>query len=46
MESLLFENGFVYLPTEADWLASYARDLTTFPGSKYDGPSRPDIPGA
>ena len=30
------ENGFVYLPTEADWLASYMHELTTFPGGKYD----------
>jgi len=30
------ENGFVYLPTEADWLAAYVHELTTFPGAKYD----------
>jgi predicted phage terminase large subunit-like protein len=30
------ENGFVYLPTQADWLPSYLHELTTFPGGKYD----------
>jgi len=30
------ENGFVYLPTEADWLAVYLHELTTFPGGKHD----------
>ena len=30
------ENGFVYLPTEADWLAAYLHELTTFPNGKYD----------
>jgi len=30
------ENGFVYLPTEAAWLAEYLHELTTFPRSKYD----------
>jgi predicted phage terminase large subunit-like protein len=30
------ENGFVYLPTEADWLPAYIHELTTFPGSKHD----------
>ena len=32
----LFENGFVYLPSNAPWLAEYERELTSFPGSKYD----------
>ena len=30
------ENGFVYLPTEADWLATYLHELTTFPSGKHD----------
>lgn len=30
------ENGFVYLPTEAEWLSSYLHELTTFPNSKHD----------
>jgi len=30
------ENGFVYLPTEADWRAAYVHELTTFPSSKFD----------
>ena len=29
-------NGFVYLPTEADWLAAYLHELTTFPKGKHD----------
>jgi predicted phage terminase large subunit-like protein len=30
------ENGFVYLPTEADWLAVYLHELTVFPNGKHD----------
>ena len=30
------ENGFVYLPTEADWLAAYLHELTIFPNGKHD----------
>jgi predicted phage terminase large subunit-like protein len=30
------ENGFVYLPTESDWLAAYVHELTTFPSGKHD----------
>jgi hypothetical protein len=30
------ENGFVYLPHEADWLAVYLHELTTFPNGKHD----------
>jgi predicted phage terminase large subunit-like protein len=30
------ENGFVYLPTEAEWLPQYLHELTTFPGGKHD----------
>ncbi len=31
-----FENGFVYVPTEAVWLDDYLRELITFPASKHD----------
>lgn len=30
------ENGFVYLPEKAEWLASYIHELTTFPNGKHD----------
>jgi len=30
------ENGFVYAPLEAHWLADYMHELTTFPRSRYD----------
>ena len=30
------ENGLVFLPYKAEWLASYLHELTTFPKSKYD----------
>jgi predicted phage terminase large subunit-like protein len=30
------ENGFVYLPDNAEWLALYIHELTTFPNGKYD----------
>jgi len=31
-----FESGLVFLPTEASWLAEYVRELTGFPGTKFD----------
>ncbi len=31
-----FENGRVLLPSSAPWLAEYIRELTTFPGVKFD----------
>jgi predicted phage terminase large subunit-like protein len=31
-----FENGLVFLPREAHWLADYVNELTSFPGAKYD----------
>ena len=31
-----FESGRVLLPRSAAWLEAYVRELTTFPGSKYD----------
>jgi predicted phage terminase large subunit-like protein len=30
------ENGFVYLPAEAEWLEAYLHELTTFPSGKHD----------
>ncbi|HEX4022164.1 MAG TPA: phage terminase large subunit [Acidobacteriaceae bacterium] len=30
------ENGFVYLPEKAEWLAQYTHELTTFPKGKYN----------
>jgi predicted phage terminase large subunit-like protein len=30
------ENGFVYLPDQADWLDEYRHELATFPRGKYD----------
>ena len=30
------ENGRILLPRSAPWLAEYVRELTSFPGSKYD----------
>lgn len=32
----VIENGLVYIPTEAPWLAEYLHELTTFPKGKYD----------
>jgi len=34
--SSTIENGFVYLPTEAEWLSAYLHELTTFPNGKHD----------
>jgi predicted phage terminase large subunit-like protein len=31
-----FENGRVFLPRNASWLADYVAEITTFPGAKYD----------
>jgi len=30
------ENGFVYLPERAPWLAQYLHELVTFPNGKHD----------
>jgi hypothetical protein len=30
-----FENGAVFLPGDAPWLADYVNELTGFPGSRY-----------
>lgn len=35
-QTLAFENGQVFLPNSAPWLADYAAELTGFPGTKYD----------
>jgi putative hemolysin len=32
----VIENGFVYLPTEAVWLADYLHELAAFPDGKHD----------
>ena len=32
----VIENGFVYLPATADWLAPYLHELSTFPNGKHD----------
>jgi len=34
--SSTIENGFVYLPENAAWLAEYLHELTTFPSAKHD----------
>ncbi len=35
-QTATIENGFVYLPREAPWLADYVHEVTTFPSSKHD----------
>jgi predicted phage terminase large subunit-like protein len=35
-QSIKFESGRVYLPSQAPWLDEYVREITGFPGSKYD----------
>jgi hypothetical protein len=30
------ENGFVYLPREAPWLADYLHEISSFPNGRYD----------
>jgi predicted phage terminase large subunit-like protein len=35
-QTATIENGFVYLPREASWLADFVHELTTFPSSKHD----------
>jgi len=34
--SVYFERGEILLPREAPWLEEYKRELTSFPGTKYD----------
>jgi predicted phage terminase large subunit-like protein len=35
-QTALFESGRVLLPVTAPWLEEYVRELTSFPGGKYD----------
>ena len=35
-QTAMIENGFVHLPREAGWRVEYLRELTVFPGGKYD----------
>src|SRR5260370_36430515 len=36
MQTAAIENGFVYLPTNAPWLADYLHELMMFPKGKHD----------
>ena len=35
-QTAMFENGRVFLPRTAPWLADYVHELTSFPGTRYD----------
>ena len=35
-QTAMIENGFVYLPDTAPWLAEYLHEMTTFPRGKHD----------
>jgi predicted phage terminase large subunit-like protein len=35
-QSIKFESGRVLLPRQAPWLDEYVREITGFPGTKYD----------
>jgi len=35
-QTAAIENGFVWLPKEAPWLAEYLRELTLFPAARHD----------
>ena len=35
-QSIKFERGHVWLPKEAPWLDEYVKEITGFPGTKYD----------
>ena len=35
-QSAVIENGFVFVPDEAPWLADYLAELTTFPAGRHD----------
>ena len=35
-QSINFESGHVLLPSDASWLEEYVRELTGFPGAKFD----------
>ena len=40
------ENGFVFLPEAAPWLADYLAELTTFPAGRHDDQVELDGAGA
>ncbi len=35
-QTAMIENGFVYIPDTAPWLASYLHELTSFPNGRHD----------
>ena len=35
-QTAMIENGFVFLPEEAPWLADYLAELTAFPAGRHD----------
>jgi hypothetical protein len=35
-QTALIENGFIYIPETAPWLAEYLHELTVFPKGKHD----------
>jgi predicted phage terminase large subunit-like protein len=35
-QTAMIDNGFVYLPKEAAWLAAYLHELTALPKGKHD----------
>ena len=45
-QSAVIENGFVFVPEEAPWLADYVSELTTFPAGRHDDQVELDGAGA
>lgn len=35
-QSILFENGQIFLPEKAHWLSDYVHEITSFPTGKHD----------
>jgi predicted phage terminase large subunit-like protein len=35
-QSILFENGKIFLPDKANWLSDYVHEITSFPTGKHD----------
>jgi phage terminase large subunit-like protein len=35
-QTALIENGFVYIPEVAPWVAEYLHEMTVFPKSRFD----------
>jgi predicted phage terminase large subunit-like protein len=35
-QTTAIENGFVYIPETAPWLAEYLHEMTVFPNGKHD----------